>query len=323
MSEAMAAYMDILQERYENRGRIIGVPTGYMDLDRLLGGLHRSDLDILAARTSIGKTTFALNIAYNAAIKFQRKVGIFSLEMSTEQLIERFVAIDAKMEQQKLRTGNLEDEDWSDLVEASVRLAGLGIRIKDKAGISLMEMRSVARRWVQEYGIELIIVDYLQLVESSEERKRDNREQEVSRVSRGLKNIARELNVPVLALAQLSRALETRQVKVPQLSDLRESGSIEQEADVVMFIYRDEVYNPQTERPRQADIIVAKHRSGPLGEVALYFNQAQLRFQNLDVWTDEENGEVAFAAEEEDDAFDLPAFLPEDGEDQEEDDETL
>src|ERR1019366_799264 len=314
MSEAMSAYMDILQERYENRGRVIGIPTGYMDLDRLLGGLHRSDLDILAARTSIGKTTFALNIAYNAAIKFQRKVGIFSLEMSTEQLIERFVAIDAKMEQQKLRTGNLEDEDWSDLVEASVRLAGLGIRIKDKAGISLMEMRSVARRWVQEYGIELIIVDYLQLVESSEERKRDNREQEGSRVSRGLKNIARELNVPVLALAQLSRALETRQVKVPQLSDLRESGSIEQEADVGMFIYRDEVYNPQTERPRQADIIVAKHRSGPLGEVALYFNQAQLRFQNLDTWTDEENGEVAFAVEEEDDVFDLPAFLPEDEE---------
>jgi replicative DNA helicase len=324
MSEAMNAYMDILQERYENRGRVIGVPTGYMDLDRLLGGLHRSDLDILAARTSIGKTTFALNIAYNAAMKFQKKIGIFSLEMSTEQLIERFLAIDAKMAQQKLRTGNVEDDDWSDLIEASVRLAGLGIRIKDKAGISLMEMRSVARRWVQEYGIELIIVDYLQLVESSEEKKRDNREQEVSRVSRGLKNIARELNVPVLALAQLSRALETRQVKVPQLSDLRESGSIEQEADVVMFIYRDEVYHPETERRNMADIIVAKHRSGPLGEVTLYFNQSQLRFQNLDVWTNEGNEEVAFAAEEEDGAFDLPAFPPEDDDEGlEEDDETL
>lgn len=295
MSEAMADYMAILGERYNHRGEVVGIPTGYVDLDRLLGGLHPSDLDILAARTSIGKTTLALNIAYNTAIRFGRKVGIFSLEMSTPQLAERFLSIDSGMEQQKLRTGRLEEDDWPDLVQAAERLAALGIWIDDKPGMALIEMRSRARRWIVEQGVELLIVDYLQMIDTREEQKRDNREQEVSRISRGLKNIARELNVPVLALAQLSRAVESRQSKVPQLSDLRESGSIEQEADVVMFIYRDEVYNPETERPHQADIMVAKHRTGPQGEVALYFDQPHLRFANLDsAILDEDEEELTF-----------------------------
>jgi len=315
MSEAMADYMMILEERYQRRGQVVGVPTGYVDLDYLLGGLQRSDLDILAARTSVGKTTLALNIAYNAAITFKQKVGIFSLEMSATQLMERFVSIDSGMDQHKLRTGRLEEEDWPDLVAAGERLSALGIWMDDQAGMPLIEMRSRARRWVAEQGVELLIVDYLQLIDSREEHKRENREQEVSRISRGLKNIARELNIPVLALAQLSRAVESRQSKVPQLSDLRESGSIEQEADVVMFIYRDEVYNPETERPHQADIIVAKHRAGPQGTVTLYFDQQHSRFANLDAALDPDGEEMVFAAEEEDGVPDVLVSPPEEEED--------
>lgn len=305
MDELMAQYMSILEARYENRGRTVGVPTGYRDLDRLLGGLQRSDLDIVAARTSIGKTALAINIAYNAATRYQRKVGIFSLEMSKEQLAQRFLALESGVEQQRLRTGLLQDEDWDPLVSAVDRLAALGIRIDDTGGISLMQMRSRARRWVAEYGIELLIVDYLQLIGPDEKRKYENRQAEVSAISRGLKNLARELNVPVLALAQLSRALESRQSKVPQLSDLRESGSIENDADTVMFIYRDEVYNAQTERPNQADIIVAKQRNGPVGQVTLYFNQARSRFSNLGTAYDAVTGEIAFADEDEDEVEEL------------------
>ncbi len=300
MSELLAQYMNALDERYENRGRTVGVPTGYRDLDRLLGGLQRSDLDIVAARTSLGKTAFAINVAYNAAIKFKRHIGIFSLEMSKEQLAQRFVALDSGVEQQRLRTGLLLDEDWDPLVGAIGRLSELGIRIDDTPGISLLQLRSRARRWIIEHGIELIIVDYLQLVTAGENQKYENRQQEVSAITRGLKHLARELNVPVLALAQLSRALEARQSKVPQLSDLRESGEIEQAADVVMFIYRDEVYNPQTERKNQADMIIAKQRNGPVGEITLYFDQTHSRFQNLDTAFDPVTGEIAFANEDED-----------------------
>ncbi len=298
MSELMAQSMEALQRRYENRGRVVGVPTGYSDLDALLGGLQRSDLVILAARTNVGKTALALNVAYNAALQ-GHKVGIFSLEMSREQLAQRFIAMDSGVEQQKLRTGRIEDEDWPQLVEALERLEALGIRIDDTAGISLLQMRSRARRWMIDYGIKLIIVDYLQMVTTGENRKYENRQQEVSAVSRGLKNLARELNVAVLALAQLSRAVEGRQSKVPQLSDLRESGSIEMEADAVMFLYRDELYDPQTERKNQADVIVAKQRNGPQGSVVLYFQQARQRFRNLDMMVEPDGEEIVFAAEEE------------------------
>src|SRR6266487_343608 len=259
----------------------------------------------------VHNTTLALNIAYNAAITFKQKVGIFSLEMSATQLMERFVSIDSGMDQHKLRTGRLEEEDWPDLIAAGERLSALGIWMDDQAGMPLIEMRSRARRWVAEQGVELLIVDYLQLIDSREEQKRENREQEVSRISRGLKNIARELNIPVLALAQLSRAVESRQSKVPQLSDLRESGSIEQEADVVMFIYRDEVYNPETERPHQADIIVAKHRAGPQGTVTLYFDQQHSRFANLDTALDPDGEEMVFAAEEEEGVPEVLMYPPE------------
>ena len=198
------------------------------------------------------------------------------------------------MEQSRLRTGFIEDDDWDAIVAAIGRLVELGVRIDDTGGISLLQMKSRARRWITEYGIELIIVDYLQLVTTGDNRKFANREAEVSTISRELKTLARELNVPILALAQLSRALETRQSKVPQLSDLRESGGIENDADVVMFIYRDEVYNPETERPRQADIVVAKHRNGAIGQVALYFDQAKSRFENLDLVTMPDDEEIAF-----------------------------
>jgi replicative DNA helicase len=315
MGELMAQYLQLLDARFENRGRIVGVQTGFTDLDRLLGGLQRSDLDILAARTSIGKTALAVNIAYNAAIKFKRNVGIFSLEMSKEQLAQRFVALDSNVEQQKLRTGRIEDDDWPALIATVGHLAELGIRIDDTSGISLMQMRSRARRWIAEYGIELIIVDYLQLMTTGDNRKYENRQVEVAAISRGLKNLARELHIPVLALAQLSRALESRQSKVPQLSDLRESGGIENDADVVMFIYRDEVYNPETERKNQADIIVAKHRNGPVGEVVLYFNQAQSRFGNLDIALLDNGEELVFAAEDEVQSEGEKGFPPdEDGE---------
>jgi replicative DNA helicase len=292
-------YMEQLETRYQKRGEVVGIPTGYADLDRLLGGLQKSDLDILAARTSVGKTTFALNIAYNAAMRYQRGVGIFSLEMSKEQLAQRLLAIQSGVEQQKLRTGRFDDEDWTPLlkgVSALERLGERGIRIDDTAGISLLQMRSRARRWVMDYGIELIIVDYLQLITTGEAKRYENRQQEVSAISRGLKALARELAVPVLALAQLSRALENRQSKIPQLADLRESGSIENDADVVMFIYRDEVYNPETERRGQADIIVAKHRNGPLGAVVLAFDQTKSLFRDLDTLV-HPDGSIAFVEE--------------------------
>jgi replicative DNA helicase len=318
MGSLIEQYMATLDQRYASRGEVVGVPTGFEDLDRLLGGLQKSDLDILAARTSIGKTALALNIAYNAAVRNGRGVGIFSLEMSKEQLAQRFMALESGIEQQKLRTGRILDEEWEPLVDAAAKLAELGergIRIDDTAGISLLQMRSRARRWIVEYGIELIIVDYLQLVTTGDTRRYENRQQQVSAISRGLKNLARELNVPVLALAQLSRALETRQSKIPQLSDLRESGSIENDSDVVMFIYRDEVYNPETERAGQADIIIAKQRNGPLGEVALAFNQARSRFGDLDIAITPD-GEIAFARE--DDGAQLR-----DEEDEEAEDENL
>ncbi len=291
MSVLMNQYMMLVNARYENRGSIVGIPSGYIDLDNLLGGFQGSDLYIFAARPGVGKTAFALNLAYNAGLRFKRKIGIFSLEMSKEQLAQRFVALDSNVEQQRLRTGRIEDEDWESITSTMIRLSGVDIWVDDQSGIPLLELRSRARRWRMEYGIEMIIVDYLQLVDTTDERKRDNREQEVSRISRGLKNLARELKIPVLALAQLSRAVEQRQVKVPQLSDLRESGSIEQEADVVMFLYRDEVYNPETERKNIADIIVAKQRNGPQGTISLYFNPTLSRFANLEVVYEDDKDE--------------------------------
>lgn len=284
LGELLSTFMERLDMLHERRGTIIGVPTGFTDLDRLTGGLQRSDLIILAARPAVGKTSLSLSLAHNAAVKYQRSVAIFSLEMSKEQLVQRILSMEAGVDQQRLRTGWIEDDEWERLLEAVNTLSDAKIYIDDTAGISTVEMRSKARRLQAERGIDLIIVDYLQLMQSAPDGARNkNREQEISEISRNLKGLARELNIPVMALAQLSRAVESRQSKVPQLSDLRESGSIEQDADIVMFIYREDVYNPETERKNIADIIVAKHRNGPVGEVSLYFQASQTRFHDLEV----------------------------------------
>ncbi|WP_202901984.1 replicative DNA helicase [Thermogemmatispora carboxidivorans] len=442
LSEILSEYLNKLDQLHERRGAIVGVPTGFSDLDRLTGGLQRSDLIILAARPSLGKTSLALSMAHNAAVRFKQTVAIFSLEMSKEQLVQRLLSMEAGVDQQRLRTGWIDDEEWERIMLATQRLAEAPIWIDDTASISTAEMRSKARRLQAEQGVDLIIVDYLQLMQttSGSARRNENRVQEISEISRTLKALARELNVPVLALAQLSRAVETRQSKVPQLSDLRESGclagetsvyladegvccpierlvgrqgfrvlalnpltqrlevapvtrafatgrrpvfrlvtaggqqvratanhrfltragwqrldelsvgravalpralpsaawsgpglalqtaeaaegdiiwdrveaiapageaevydltvaglhnfvaadlvvhnSIEQDADVVMFIYRDDVYNADSERKNIADIIVAKHRNGPVGEVSLYFQASHTRFCDLEL----------------------------------------
>jgi replicative DNA helicase len=283
LKDLLASYMEKLDLLHQRRGSIVGVPTGFSDLDRLTGGLQRSDLIILAARPAVGKTSLCLSVAHNSAIRFDQSIAIFSLEMSKEQLIQRLLSMEAGIDQQRLRSGWIEDDEWVRIVDAMGTLSNAKIWIDDTAGISTMEMRSKARRLQAEQGIDMVIVDYLQLMQSSVGGKRnDNRVQEVSEISRNLKGLARELNVPVLALAQLSRTVESRQSKVPQLSDLRESGSIEQDADVVMFIYREDVYNPDTERKNIADILVAKHRNGPVGGVSLYFQASQTRFRDLE-----------------------------------------
>jgi len=283
--ELLAAYMDRLDQLHEHRGTILGVPTGFADLDRLLGGLQRSDLILLAGRPGLGKTGLALSIVYQAASRYQRKVGIFSLEMSKEQLIQRLLAIGSGVDQQRLRTGWIEDNEWERVTATMGTLSEADIWIDDTSTISTIQLRSKARRWILEHGLDLIVVDYLQLMQasSSDGRSRENRVQEVSAISRALKGLARELNIPVLALAQLSRAVENRASKVPQLSDLRESGSLEADSDVVLFIYRDDAYNPASERPNTADIIIAKHRNGPVGEVCLAFDKPQARFRDIPV----------------------------------------
>src|SRR5712692_3062058 len=268
LRDLLSEYMNKLDQLHERRGTIVGVPTGFTDLDRLTGGLQKSDLIILAARPAVGKTSLA-----------------FSLEMSKEQLVQRLLSMDAGVDQQRLRTGWIEDDEWERITYSMGTLSEANIWIDDTAGISSIEMRSKARRLQAEHGIDLIIVDYLQLMQSVSGggKRNENRVQEISEISRNLKGLARELNMPVLALAQLSRAVESRQSKVPQLSDLRESGSIEQDSDIVMFIYRDDVYNPETERKNIADIIVAKHRNGPVGEISLYFQASQTRFRDLEL----------------------------------------
>ncbi|GCE45703.1 replicative DNA helicase [Thermosporothrix hazakensis] len=283
ISDALVNYMARLEYLTSRREQLVGTPTGFTDLDRLLGGLQPSDLVILAARPAVGKTSFALSLAHNAALKHQRRVGIFSLEMSQEQLVQRLVSMDAGIDQQRLRTGELYDEDWERIVTSMATLSECTILIDDTPALTPLQMQSKARQWFAEYGeLDLIIVDYLQLMQlPGNDKRQDNRVQAVDEISRQLKVMARELNVPVLALSQLSRAVETRQSKIPMLSDLRESGGIEQTADVVLFIYRDDVYNPDSERKNLADIIIAKHRNGPTGEVCLFFNRSQTRFQDI------------------------------------------
>ncbi len=283
LSELLTSYMARLDQLAQQRGSIVGVPTGFAELDRLTGGLRGSDLIVLAARPSLGKTSLALSLAYNAALHYGRRIGIFSLEMSQQQLTERLMAIETGINLQRLSTGNLEDDEWARVVVARDRLDDVAIRVDGTSVLSPVQMRSRARRWVVEHGLDLIIVDYLQLMQPSDtssKRKMENRVQVIDEISRNLKLLARELNIPILALAQLSRAVEGRLSKVPMLSDLRESGAIEMNADIVMFIYRDEVYNPTTERRGIADIIVAKHRNGPTGTFCLAFEAQTTRFRD-------------------------------------------
>lgn len=272
---------DRMEELHRNKGALRGVRTGYRDLDNMTAGLQRSDLIILAARPAMGKTTLVTNLAYNIATIAKQPVLFFSLEMSKEQLVDRMLADASGVDAWNIRTGNLSDDDFSKLSEAMGELAEAPIYIDDTPGLSVLEMRTKARRATHEHPLGLIIVDYLQLMQGSNSNP-NNRVQEVSEISRGLKLIARELNVPVIALSQLSRSVESRSPQIPQLADLRESGSIEQDADIVMFIYREAYYNPETERENITDLIIAKHRNGPTGKVELYFHPERLRFMSLD-----------------------------------------
>jgi replicative DNA helicase len=274
-------YFDRLAFLNEHKGEIIGVSSGYDDLDKITGGFQQSDLIILAARPATGKTSLALGIAYNIVMDriSPRPVGVFSLEMSREQLVQRMLAMETGVDSHRLRTGYIDEDEWDRVSHAFGKLATAPLYIDDSAGITIMELRSRARRLHAEYGIEILIIDYLQLMVGS---RNENRVQEVSEISRNLKGLARELNIPVICLSQLSRAVESRTSHVPQLSDLRESGSIEQDADVVMFIYREEMYNPETEKKNLAEIHIAKHRNGPTGVVPLFFHAKTTRFANLE-----------------------------------------
>jgi replicative DNA helicase len=272
---------DRMEELHRNKGTLRGVRTGYRDLDNMTAGLQRSDLIILAARPAMGKTTLVTNLAYNVATVAKQPVLFFSLEMSKEQLVDRMLADASGVDAWNIRTGNLSDEDFSKLSEAMGEMAEAPIFIDDTPGMTVLEMRTKARRAQHEHPLGLIIIDYLQLMQASG-RSDGNRVQEVSEISRGLKLIARELNVPVIALSQLSRSVESRNPQIPQLADLRESGSIEQDADIVMFIYREAYYNPETERENITDLIIAKHRNGPTGKVELYFHPERLRFMSVD-----------------------------------------
>jgi replicative DNA helicase len=269
-----------IDQLHRDKGALRGLPTGYIDLDKLLGGLQKSDLVILAARPSMGKTTLALDIMRHAAVEAKIPAGIFSLEMSKDQLVDRLLATQSGVDLWKIRTGNLTEEDFEKINHGMGALAEAPIFIDDAAGSNIMEVRTKARRLKAEHNIGLIVVDYLQLMSG---RSTDNRVQEVSEISRSLKILARELNVPVLALSQLSRGVENRPDKVPQLADLRESGSIEQDADVVMFIYREDMYKgKESSRPNIAEIHIKKHRNGATGQIDLFFDASHTSFKNLD-----------------------------------------
>lgn len=279
----LAESFDRLDDLHKDKKKIRGVPTGYKDLDNTLAGFQRSDLVILAARPSMGKTALALNFAHNIAVQSNQPVLIFSLEMSKEQLVDRLLSMESGVDAWALRTGNLTDADFEKIGQAMGTLSEAQIFIDDTPGITVSDLRTKARREAHQRELGLIIVDYLQLMSGNSRYGSDgNRVQEISEISRGLKGIARELNVPVLALSQLSRSVESRSPQIPQLSDLRESGSIEQDADVVAFIYREEYYNPETDRKKITDIFIKKHRNGPTGGVELYFDNEKQRFRSID-----------------------------------------
>ncbi len=272
--------LDTIERASHNQGNVTGVATGFVDLDYKTAGMQPSDLILIAARPSMGKTSFVLNIAQYVAFKQKKTIAVFSLEMSKEQLVNRLFSMESRVDSQHLRTGNLSDEEWEKLIESAGMIGESNLIIDDTPGISISEMRSKCRKYKLENNLEMIIIDYLQLMSGSG-RATDSRQQEISDISRSLKALARELHVPVLALSQLSRAVEQRPDHRPMLSDLRESGAIEQDADVVMFIYRDDYYNKDTEKKGVAEIIIAKQRNGPIGTVELLWLPDYTKFANL------------------------------------------
>ncbi len=271
-----------LDELHKDKGKIRGVATGYKDLDNVLAGMQKSDLLILAARPSMGKSALALNIAHNVALRDKLPVLLFSLEMSKEQLVDRMLAMESGVDAWALRTGNLTDTDFEKIGQAMGALSEVQMYIDDTPSITVGELRTKARREAHKHDLGLIIVDYLQLMSGGRFGGDGNRVQEISEISRGLKSIARELNVPLMALSQLSRSVESRSPQIPQLADLRESGSIEQDADVVAFIYREDYYNTESERKNVTDIFIKKHRNGPTGNIELYFDRDKQKFSSLD-----------------------------------------
>ncbi len=282
---------DVLTEAFDridkihkdkDKGAIRGVPSGFKDLDNITAGFQESDLIILAARPSMGKTSFALNLAEHSAIEEKIPTAVFSLEMSKEQLVDRLLSSQAAVDSWKLRTGNLSDDDFPKIGYAMGILSEAPLYLDDTPGMNVMEIRAKARRLQMEHGLGLLIIDYLQLMEGRSSANENNRVQEISQISRSLKGLARELKVPVIALSQLSRAVEHRPDKRPQLSDLRESGSIEQDADLVIFLYRDEYYDPDTDCKGITEVLIKKHRNGPTGGMELHFNPEQMRFRDLD-----------------------------------------
>ncbi|MCW2278229.1 replicative DNA helicase [Heliophilum fasciatum] len=280
LRDVLVQTLDHIEKLYNRRGDVTGVATHYRDLDRMTAGLQPSDLIIVAARPAMGKTAFCLNIAQNAAVHDKTTVALFSLEMSREQLVQRMLSSEALIDQQRLRTGALTEQDWDALTRAITPLSEAPIYIDDTAGITVMEMRAKCRRLKLEKNLGLVVIDYLQLMQGSGGKRSENRQQEISDISRSLKALARELHVPVVALSQLSRSVEQTTDKKPNLSHLRESGALEQDADVVMFIYREDYYFPETENKGIAEIIVAKHRNGPVGSVELGFLREYTKFLN-------------------------------------------
>lgn len=288
VTRGFTAIKDVLEllfdDMHESGGRVLGVPTGFSDLDRVLGGLQKSDLIIIAARPSIGKTALALAMAYNASVFHRRTVGFISLEMSAQQIGQRLMSMETGVNSHRLRLSQITDDEWEKMSRAFGKLSEANLFIDDNGGGSVSDVRTRARRLQAEHGLDLLIVDYLQLMQA---RRTDNRVQEISEISRGLKQLARELNIPVVALSQLSRAVESRSDHQPLLSDLRESGSIEQDADVVMLMYREEKYDPQTDKKGIADINIAKHRNGATSIVRLRFFEETTRFADLETYREE------------------------------------
>ncbi|WP_438313939.1 replicative DNA helicase [Sporosarcina sp. FA9] len=287
IKEVLVSTYDNIELLHTQTGDVTGIPSGFRDLDRITAGFQRNDLIIVAARPSVGKTAFALNVAQNVATKTTENVAIFSLEMGAEQLVMRMLCAEGNIDSQVLRTGALQTEDWRKLTMAMGNLSNAGIFIDDSSGLRVSEIRSKCRRLQQEHGLGMVIIDYLQLLSGSA-GSGENRQQEVSEISRSLKGLARELQIPVIALSQLSRGVEQRQDKRPMMSDLRESGSIEQDADIVSFLYREDYYDKETEDENMIEIIIAKQRNGPTGTVKLAFAKEYNKFVNVD-WSQHES----------------------------------